>query len=65
MPQMNGRQVAENLASIRPGLKVLFTSGYHADTAVHEGIADASAAYIQKPYLADDLARKIRETLGG
>jgi CheY-like chemotaxis protein len=65
MPQMNGRQLAESLSSTRPGLEVLFTSGYPAETVIRQGIAEASVACLQKPYLADDLAGKIRETLGG
>jgi CheY-like chemotaxis protein len=63
MPQMNGRQLAESLSSTR--LEVLFTSGYPAETVIRQGIAEASVACLQKPYLADDLAGKIRETLGG
>ena len=63
MPQMNGRAVAEKLAAVQPGLRVLFTSGYPSDTVIRHGIAEARTAFIQKPYLASDLARKIREVL--
>ena len=63
MPLMNGREVAEKLVADRPGLRVLFTSGYPSDTVVRHGIAEARTAFIQKPYLAADLARKIREVL--
>ena len=44
-------------------MKVLFTSGYPADTIIRHGIAEARAAFIEKPYLPADLARKIREVL--
>jgi two-component system cell cycle sensor histidine kinase/response regulator CckA len=63
MPGMNGRQLAEALLAERPTLKVLFTSGYPADTMIRHGIADGSAAYIGKPYLPIELARKVREVL--
>jgi len=63
MPGMNGQELAERLASLRPGLRVLFTSGYPGDTIVRRGITEARAAFIQKPYLADDLARKVRQVL--
>ena len=63
MPGMNGRQLAETLLADRPTLKVLFTSGYPADTMIRHGIADGSAAYIGKPYLPIELARKVREVL--
>jgi hypothetical protein len=44
-------------------MKVLFTSGYPADTLIRHGIADASAAYLEKPYLPEELARKLRQLL--
>jgi PAS domain S-box-containing protein len=63
MPGMNGRELAEELVAARPGVKVLFTSGYPADTVLRLGIADASAAFIEKPYLPDELARAIRTVI--
>jgi PAS domain S-box-containing protein len=63
MPGMNGRELAERLVAMYPGLNVLFSSGYPADTVVQHGIADARTAFIEKPYLPDDLARKVREVL--
>jgi two-component system, cell cycle sensor histidine kinase and response regulator CckA len=64
MPGMNGRELAERLTALQPGLKVLFTSGYPADAMVRAGIADASTAYIEKPYLPDELAQSVRTVLG-
>jgi two-component system cell cycle sensor histidine kinase/response regulator CckA len=61
MPMMNGREVADALRADRPDLRVLYTSGYPADTAVRGEISAARTAFIQKPYLAEDLARTIRE----
>jgi PAS domain S-box-containing protein len=63
MRGMNGRELAERLVAARPDLKVLFTSGYPADTVIRHGIADARTAFIEKPYLPDELARKVREIL--
>jgi PAS domain S-box-containing protein len=63
MPGMNGRELAERLVEQKPSLGVLFTSGYPSDAVVRHGIADASAAFIEKPYLPDELAAKVREVL--
>jgi signal transduction histidine kinase/ActR/RegA family two-component response regulator len=63
MPLMNGREVAEKLTVILPKLRVLFTSGYPSDTILRHGIAAARTAFIQKPFLADELAKKLREVL--
>jgi PAS domain S-box-containing protein len=63
MPGMNGRELAETLLVKRPNVKVLFTSGYPADTIIRHGISDAHAAFLEKPYLPDELARKIREVI--
>jgi PAS domain S-box-containing protein len=63
MPGMNGRELAELLIARQPTLKVLYTSGYPADAMVRAGIADSSAAYIEKPYLPDELARTLRVLL--
>jgi two-component system cell cycle sensor histidine kinase/response regulator CckA len=63
MPGMNGRELSEQLLMDWPALKVLFTSGYPADTIIRHGIAHATTAYLEKPYLPDELARKVREVL--
>jgi CheY-like chemotaxis protein len=63
MPGMNGRELSERLLSERPTMKVLFTSGYPADTIIRHGIAEATTAYLEKPYLPDELARKVRDVL--
>ena len=63
MPLMNGREVAERLTESRPELRVLFTSGYPSATIVRHGIAEARTAFIQKPYLPDEVARKLRDML--
>lgn len=63
MPQMSGRQLAEELTGIRPQLKVLYMSGYTDDAIVRHGLLDASLNFIQKPFDAASVARKVREVL--
>ena len=61
---MNGRQLADAVVARRPGVKVLYTSGYTDDAIVHEGHLDPGVALLRKPYRKADLAQKIREVLG-
>jgi two-component system, cell cycle sensor histidine kinase and response regulator CckA len=63
MPGMNGRELADQLTASRPGLKVLFTSGYPADVIDRPGPEKSAVAYVEKPYLPDELAHKMRELL--
>jgi PAS domain S-box-containing protein len=63
MPGANGRQLASRLCSRRPGLRVLFMSGYPNDVIGRHGVLDAEVSFIQKPFLSDQLLRKIRELL--
>jgi signal transduction histidine kinase/ActR/RegA family two-component response regulator len=63
MPGLNGRELWERLSAERSGLRALFTSGYPADTVLRHGIAEGRVAYIEKPFLPSELARKIRQVL--
>jgi signal transduction histidine kinase len=63
MPGMGGRELAEHLTGLRPGLRVLYTSGYTESAIVQNGTLDPTVAYVPKPYTPDQLARKVREVL--
>jgi len=63
MPHLGGRQLAERLEELRPGLKTLFVSGYTDDAVVRHGILEADVAFLQKPFTPTALARKVRNVL--
>ena len=63
MPEMGGRDLSEHLRALRPGLRVLFSSGYTDSAVVHHGVIDADVAFLPKPYTAVTLTEKIREVL--
>lgn len=64
MPEMSGSELAHEIISIRPEIKIVFTSGYTEDAIARQGILDPAAVFIQKPYRPKALARKVREVLG-
>jgi DNA-binding NtrC family response regulator len=63
MPEMSGPQLAEQLLSLHPQIKVLYMSGYTDNAIVHHGVLKDGVNYIQKPFTIDGLARKMREVL--
>ena len=65
MPQMGGKELANQLKNLQPDIKVLFTSGYTDNAIVHHGVLDAGINFIQKPFFPDALVRKVREVLDG
>jgi signal transduction histidine kinase/ActR/RegA family two-component response regulator len=62
---MNGRQIADEALRRRPGLKVLFTTGYTRNAIVHNGAVDRGVELIVKPFGFDQLALKVRRILDG
>jgi CheY-like chemotaxis protein len=65
MPEMNGRDLANNLHSSYPEMKRLFMSGYTADIISSHGVLDEGIHFIQKPFQLSVLAAKLREVLDG
>jgi DNA-binding NtrC family response regulator len=65
MPDMNGRRLSEAPIARRPGLKVLFTTGYTRNAIVHNGMLDPDVNLLSKPFTLDQLARKIADVLKG
>jgi CheY-like chemotaxis protein len=62
---MSGRELAEEIAKRRPGVKVLYTSGYTDNAIVHHGKLDDGVMLLTKPYRRNQLAEMIRKALGG
>ena len=60
---MNGRQLAEEALRRRPGLKVLYATGYTRNAIIHHGQLDADVELLTKPFTADALTRKIRQII--
>ena len=63
MPKLGGKDLYRQLAERRPGIKVLYMSGYTATAIVHHGVLEEGAAFLQKPFDLPSLARKVREVL--
>jgi len=64
MPEMNGRDLADQLRAYCPDLKCLYMSGYTGDVVAHHGVLDDRVVFIQKPFTQGDLSRKVRDALG-
>jgi PAS domain S-box-containing protein len=65
MPGMNGTELRDKVQAIRPGIKVLFMSGYTSNVIVHHGVLEEGVRFIHKPFSMHDLAWKVRDAIGG
>ena len=63
MPEMSGPRAVEQIRALHPGIKVLYMSGYTDEAIVHHGILESGQPFLQKPFLPNTLARKVREVL--
>jgi two-component system, cell cycle sensor histidine kinase and response regulator CckA len=63
MPGMSGPEVASAVTTMRPGTHILYMSGYTDSAIGHHGVLEPGIAFLQKPFSADDLTRKVRSLL--
>ena len=63
MPEMNGRELAEQIEAFYPGMKTLYISGYTANVIAHRGILHDGVKFLSKPFTRNELAGKVRETI--
>jgi CheY-like chemotaxis protein len=64
MPGMSGRDLAVHARRIRPGVPVIFTSGYTDGEIVRRGLLDAADGYLQKPYTPTGVTEFVQSRLG-
>jgi CheY-like chemotaxis protein len=63
MPNTNGRELAEQVLKLKPGLPVLYMTGFTRNAVVHNGLLDPGVNFMAKPFTVDQLAVKVREAL--
>jgi diguanylate cyclase (GGDEF)-like protein/PAS domain S-box-containing protein len=63
MPEMGGRDLADRVGMMRPGVKILFMSGYSTDAVEQQGVLAHGSAFLEKPFSPDSLLRKVRDML--
>ncbi len=63
MPKKNGKEVYDEIKKIRPDIKAIFTSGYNAEIIHKKGILEKGLGFITKPFLPQELLKKVREFL--
>ena len=63
MPEMSGRELAQELNPLRPDMKVLYMSGYTDDAVVRHGVQESTMPFLQKPFVPDDLVLMVRRVL--
>ena len=63
MPELSGTALAERVCELVPDVRVLFMSGYADDVVTRNGSLTPGSAFLEKPFSANELAVKVRETL--
>ena len=63
LPGASGREIAKRVSALRPGIKVLYMSGYTDDALIRDHGLDESFAFLQKPFSQRSMAAKVREVL--
>jgi PAS domain S-box-containing protein len=63
MPGASGPELTRRLAELRPGLRVIYMSGYTEETMAQHGVLEPGIAFVHKPFSSETLARKLREVL--
>lgn len=63
LPEMNGKQLAEQMQALYPHVKCLFTSGYSENVIIHQGVVDQGLHFIPKPFSVHELSVKVRHIL--
>jgi CheY-like chemotaxis protein len=63
MPEMDGRQVADELKEHDPEMRVLYLSGYADESVLKHGVRENEVAFLQKPFTLTALSRKVRDVL--
>ncbi|MDB5459425.1 MAG: histidine kinase [Caulobacteraceae bacterium] len=65
MPETNGRELADQAVQLKPGLPVLYMTGFTRNAVVHNGMLDPGVNFLSKPFTIDQLAAKVREAIEG
>jgi two-component system, cell cycle sensor histidine kinase and response regulator CckA len=63
MPELSGAELRDKIQAMKPGLKVLFISGYASDIIAHHGILDEGVNFIRKPFTLNDLAKAVQNVI--
>jgi two-component system, cell cycle sensor histidine kinase and response regulator CckA len=63
MPELSGAELRDKIQEMKPGLKVLFISGYASDIIAHHGILDEGVNFIRKPFTMNDLAKAVQNVI--